>query len=115
MNISKELLKGVLKPVILKVLEEKGRMYGYEITQTVEQITKGKVKLSYGALYPILHKLEIDGILKTETEMVNNRARVYYQITPQGKGLVREKIEELEDFLTTIQCLLNPGLELKCI
>ncbi len=111
--ISKELLKGVLKPVILKVLEENGRMYGYEITQTVEQITKGKVKLSYGALYPILHKLEKDGTLSTDTEMVNNRARVYYSLTPQGKTVVQEKIEELEEFVSTIQILLKPNLGLQ--
>jgi len=113
--ISKELLKGVIKPVILKVLEEGGRMYGYEITQTVEKLTQGKIRLSYGALYPILHQLEKDGILTTQTEMVNNRARVYYQITPEGKSFVQVKIEELEEFLNTVQNLLKPDWGLQCI
>ncbi|NBC83249.1 MAG: PadR family transcriptional regulator [Bacteroidetes bacterium] len=110
--ISRELQKGVLKPLILKVLNENGRMYGYEITQKVQVLTQGKIKLSYGALYPILHKLEKDGTLQTESATVNNRTRVYYHITPNGKSVVKEKIEELEEFINTIQILLKPNLGL---
>ena len=47
--ISKDLLKGTLKTIVLKLLEEKGRMYGYEITQEVERLTEGKIQLSWGA------------------------------------------------------------------
>ena len=54
---SNELLKGTLKTIVLKLLEEKGRMYGYEITQEVERLSKGKMQLTWGSLYPALHKL----------------------------------------------------------
>ena len=86
--ISSELLKGSLKTIVLKVLEENGRMYGYEITRKVEEITSGKIKLTYGALYPVLHKLEDEGVLITESENFNNRIRIYYRLTPQGKILL---------------------------
>ena len=56
--ISTDLLKGSLKTIVLKLLDENGRMYGYEITRKVEELTAGKIMLSYGALYPVLHKLE---------------------------------------------------------
>ena len=42
--VSNDLLKGTLKTIVLSLLEEKGRMYGYEITQEVERLTKGKVQ-----------------------------------------------------------------------
>ena len=75
--ISKELLKGTLKPIVLKLLAENGRMYGYELTRKVEEISEGKIKLTFGALYPVLHKMEDDGILTTESENFNNRIRIY--------------------------------------
>lgn len=106
--ISKELLKGSLKSIILKLLTENDKMYGYEITQRVSELSAGKIKLTYGALYPILHKLEKDGIVTTESEIVNNRNRIYYFLTPKGNSFATEKIKELEEFIETILILLNP-------
>ena len=106
--MSNEFIKGLIKPIIMKLLEENGKMYGYEMTRKVEELTEGKIKLTFGALYPILHKLESDGIVRTETEMVNNRGRVYYMLTDTGKHSAREKILELEEFVRTIGKLINP-------
>ena len=107
--ISKELFKGSLKPIVLKLLSENGRMYGYEITQKVEAISGSKIRLTYGALYPVLHKLEQDGALITESEIVNNRTRVYYSLTPKGQDTAKEKIKELEMFIETIRTVLKPN------
>jgi len=106
--ISKDLLKGSLKSIILKLLAENDRMYGYEITQKVSEITNTQVKLTYGALYPILHKLEKDGAVITETETVNNRNRVYYSLTKSGTNTAKEKIKELKDFVEMINIILTP-------
>jgi len=107
--ITKELLKGSLKSIVLKLLEENGRMYGYEITRKVEEITRGKIKLTYGALYPILHKLEKEKVVVTESENVNNRTRIYYKLTRHGHFAAKEKIRELEEFIDTLKVILNPG------
>ena len=111
--ISSELLKGSLKTIVLKVLEENGRMYGYEITRKVEELTTGKIKLTYGALYPVLHKLEDEGVLVTESENFNNRIRIYYKLTPRGKSVVAEKLTEMSEFLETLRRIVEPqsGLE----
>ncbi len=111
--ISKELLKGSLKSIVLKLLAENGRMYGYEITQKVSELSEGKIKLTYGALYPILHKLEKDGALSTESKIVNNRNRIYYKLTKKGNETAKEKIKELEEFIQTIKILINPNLGLE--
>jgi PadR family transcriptional regulator, regulatory protein PadR len=110
--ISNELLSGSLKTIILKLLKEQGPMHGYAITQKVEELTEGKIMLSYGAIYPVLHKLKNDKVLVTSSEMFNNRVRVYYSLTPKGDKLVVEKIRELNEFIRSLQIIvdLKPGL-----
>jgi len=108
--ISTELLKGSLKSIVLKLLAENGRMYGYEITRMVEELTQGRIKLTYGALYPVLHKLEVEGTLITESENFNNRTRIYYRLTPKGDSFAREKIKELEEYLEVMGIFLKPNL-----
>ena len=71
-------------------------------------VSAGKIKLTFGALYPILHKLEKEGALETESEVVNNRNRIYYRLTDSGKVCAKERIKELEEFMETIKILLNP-------
>jgi len=111
--ISKELLKGSLRSVVLKLLSEKGRMYGYEITRTIEEMSQGKIKLTFGALYPILHKLENDGAVVTETEIAGGRARIYYKLTPSGKSYAAEKISEIQEYLEMMGIIFKPGLNLQ--
>jgi DNA-binding PadR family transcriptional regulator len=110
--ISTELLKGSLKSIVLKLLAENGRMYGYDITRKVEELTEGKIKLTYGALYPVLHKLELEGALQTESENYNNRTRIYYKLTPKGNSFAMEKIKELEEYMQVMGMLLNPKTQL---
>jgi DNA-binding PadR family transcriptional regulator len=110
--IARELLKGSLRSIVLKLLAESGKMYGYEITQKVEELTAGKIKLTYGALYPILHKLEVDGAVVTETENYNNRIRIYYSLTPKGNGFAEEKVKEMQEFIDVITHLLKPNFQI---
>ena len=104
---SKELIKGTLKPIILKLLEDNDRMYGYEITQHVKELSQGKIEITEGALYPTLHKLEADGILKTEKEYIGKRVRKYYSLTNSGNSTASEKVSELSDFLATVGHILK--------
>lgn len=112
MKISKELIKGSLKSIVLKLLSDNPRMYGYEITQKVEEITQGKIKLTFGALYPILHKLETEGAVVTESVIYNNRVRIYYRLTDTGKTVADEKLAELQEFIEMLSSLLKPGYKL---
>lgn len=105
---SKELLKGTLQTIVLKLLAENGRMYGYEITQKVKEQTTGKILLTEGALYPTLHKLEAEGLLVTETINIGKRIRKYYSLTPAGSEQSESKVSELINFMNTMQFLLNP-------
>jgi DNA-binding PadR family transcriptional regulator len=110
--IPTDLIKGSLKTIVLKLLKEEGPMHGYAITQKVEKLTDGKIKLTYGALYPILHKLEKEGSLVTASENFNNRIRIYYALTPKGHTVVADKIKELNEFIESLQQIVNtkPGM-----
>lgn len=112
---SKNLLQGTLQPIILKLLAESGRMYGYEITQKVKDITMGKIEITEGALYPALHKLEAEGTLQTEKEYIGKRVRKYYSLTQKGNSVVTERVNELTDFISTINILLNTKSAAQCI
>ena len=114
-----EFLRGTLKTIILKLLSDQqpgspgrstsrqGRMYGYEITQAVKERTHGEITLTFGALYPVLHKLEQEGLLTTETEEVDGRLRKYYALTPQGTQAAVQKVSDFERFMDTMRTLLQ--------
>jgi PadR family transcriptional regulator, regulatory protein PadR len=106
--ISNDLLKGTLRTIVLKLLAEHPRMYGYEITQMVEEMSKGKIKLTFGALYPVLHKLEAEGHLRTETVNIGKRVRIYYMLTDEGISWSKNKLDEFAEFVETMSYILNP-------
>ncbi len=107
MIYSSELIKGTLKTIVLKLLADNKKMYGYEITQRVKEITLDKIQITEGALYPTLHALENDGLVTTETEFIGKRVRKYYTLSPTGKTKTKEKVSELTDFMETMKFLLD--------
>jgi PadR family transcriptional regulator PadR len=107
---SSELIKGTLKTIVLNLLKQQGRMYGYEITHRVKELTDGKIQITEGALYPTLHALEKKGELETEKEYIGKRVRKYYSLTKQGETTAAEKVSELSDFLQTMKYLLDMEL-----
>jgi len=104
---SPELLKGTLQTILLKVLKDHGRMYGYEITQVVKELSGGRLLITEGSLYPTLHKLEDDGFLKTEIVRIGKRVRKYYTLTQEGRSLARERVNEFVDFIKTMSSVLQ--------
>ena len=102
-----ELLKGTLGTIILRLLKEKGRMYGYEITQMVKDISEEKILVKEGSLYPALHKLEADGLVVAEEVFIGKRVRKYYTLTRPGKKAAKESVDELLAFLQTIHNLIT--------
>ena len=107
---SRELLKGILKPIILKLLSEHSHMYGYEIVQEVKRLSGDKILIKEGSLYPTLHALTAEGYLSTESVMVGKRTRKYYKLTSNGKTQVQPALTELLDFAETLQVLFGPKL-----
>jgi len=104
---SKELLKGTLSVIILKLLYENSKMYGYQITQMVRKLSGDKILIREGSLYPSLHKLKEEGLVDVETENIGRRIRHYYSLTKRGKEVRIEKEEELKDFINTLNKIIT--------
>jgi PadR family transcriptional regulator PadR len=107
MKQSSQLFKGSLTTILLKLLSEQEKMYGYEITKKVKELTGGHLNITEGALYPALHKLEADGLLDVSVEMTGNRPRKYYTLTKVGKEETVNKLAELKAFFQQLQQVLN--------
>jgi PadR family transcriptional regulator PadR len=107
MTYSPELLKGTLKTIILKLLADNRKMYGYEITQKVRELTRDEIQITEGALYPTLHALESDKLVVTQTEYIGKRVRKYYSLSVTGRAAAREKLKEFSNFIRTMSTLLN--------
>ena len=107
MKDNSQFFKGTLTTVVLKLLTDNQRMYGYEITKKVKELTDGKIQLTEGALYPALHKLEAEGLIQVTIEEIGNRPRKYYHLTRNGKKEIKTKLADFSSFITDIQNLLN--------
>ncbi len=105
---SKELLKGTISAIVLKLLSEQEKMYGYEISMKVKELSQGKILLKDGSLYPALQKMTSDGLLSFKEETVAGRVRKYYYITAQGRTETKVYVAELRDFIATLNRVVFP-------
>ncbi len=101
------LYKGTLQNIILKLLSKEVKMYGYQITQRAKELTQGELEMTEGALYPLLHKLESDGMITSEIQKINGRDRKYYLLTEKGKKQQAEKETEMKSYLLNLQAIFN--------
>ena len=92
--ISKALVAASTKPVILAILAG-GERYGYQIIQHVIDLSGGTLEWSEGMLYPVLHRMEKDGLIRSQWRISDTgRKRKYYHLTKQGKTeLAKDKKE----------------------
>lgn len=90
--LSKDLVAASAKPLILSVLS-KGESYGYEIIQKIKSLSDGNIQWKDGMLYPVLHRLEQNGFIEAEWQVLENgRKRKYYRLKENGKkALENEK------------------------
>lgn len=93
--------------LVLKLLEQEP-MYGYQIIKTLEQQSSQVFRLQEGTLYPILHALEQQGaVVSRAAAAPSGRMRKYYQITPSGRKLLEEKLDEWETYQTAVNQVIG--------
>ncbi len=104
MKFSKSLVAASSKPLILGILQ-KGPSYGYDIIQQIKELSGGKLEWADGMLYPVLHRLEKEGLVQASwNQSENGRHRKYYAITESGKQAVKT---EKQHWLTMHEVLLT--------
>jgi PadR family transcriptional regulator PadR len=94
MKFESQLLKGIAPVVVLEILS-RGPMYGYELSEAIEQRSSDVLTLGKGTLYPLLYNLEAKQLVKGKWETSESgRKRRYYSITGRGKTeLVKQKAQ----------------------
>lgn len=80
------------KPLILALLARKEKSYGYEIIQLVKQLSGGHLEWSDGMLYPVLHRLEGEGLIESWWGRAENgRRRKYYRLRSEGARVLEQE------------------------
>ena len=113
--ISRELKAASSKPMILSILSH-GESYGYQIIQNIEKLSGGKWEWSEAMLYPVLHRMNADGLIQSEWKvMENGRKRKYYSLTPLGKESLAEEKNQWMSVHKALKALWgdNPNLVLE--
>ncbi len=98
MALYDQIRKGSTSTLILSLLSNEP-MYGYQITQELQQRSEGYFEMKEGLLYPALHRLEQDGLLQSEWRSVaGSRRRKYYFITEEGRRVLVNSVAEWTTF-----------------
>ena len=108
-KIDKSLLSGSTTMLILRLLKSKD-MYGYQMIETLEKQSNNIFTLKAGTLYPLLHTLEKNGILKSYEIITENiRSRKYYSLTNSGRKLLQDKKDEWEIYSSAVNMVMEGG------
>ena len=103
MSISKDLIAASATPLILSILSH-GDSYGYDIIQKVRDLSDGEMQWADGMLYPILHRLEKKGLIKSYWgQSESGRKRKYYRLKRSGL----EKLDELREHWKNLYAMIQ--------
>lgn len=110
-RFDRELLKGNTPAMVLAALAD-GPLHGYQIAKEIGRRSDDALTLGQGVLYPILHRLERDGLIEGSWEaQVGRPNRRYYRLTAKGERALHEKAHEWRAFTSAMERLLKPVLE----
>jgi len=102
-----DLLQGTLDVLILKILAL-GPNHGWGISMRLRHISRDALKTSQGSLYPALHRLELNGQVKSAmTTSENNRRARVYTLTPAGRKRLGTETASWEQFAASMRRVLR--------
>ncbi len=102
-----DLLQGTLDMLILKAVSL-GPLHGYGVLLRIRQISKDRLEVLQGSLYPALYRLEHNGLLVSEWgESENKRKAKYYQLTAAGRKQLQEEVRNWNRMAETIAQILS--------
>lgn len=109
--LPKVLIAASVRPIMLSILSY-GESYGYEIVQRLHDLSEGRIQWSDGTLYPVLHKLETEGLVAARWRMSEvGRRRKYYRLTDRGRRELEVEKRAWLDVHTILEKLWAPPAE----
>ncbi len=101
-------LNGVPEMLILHLLAERP-MHGYELAQAIRHASGNQLEFGEGCIYPILHRLESQGLLSAASQSVAGRVRVVYRATTKGKAQLADTVGSWRRIVASINHALQGG------
>ncbi|HKE24712.1 MAG TPA: PadR family transcriptional regulator [Bryobacteraceae bacterium] len=94
--------KGSAELLVLSLLEDQPR-HGYDISKLIQMRSGGALRFHVTSLYPLLHRLEKEGLIDGRwVEKADQRRRRYYHLTAPGRKVLRSKQQGWRDFVAAI-------------
>lgn len=103
-----DFLNGVPELLLLSLLARRP-MYGYELVQAIRRSTQGTLEFGEGCVYPILHRLEAEGLLGSKRETVAGRSRVVYRVTAKGSKHFASTTTAWRQIVSAVERALQGG------
>jgi PadR family transcriptional regulator PadR len=110
---SGELIRGNLDLLVLSALADEPK-YGYLIQQGLGRATGGLVSVQAGTLYPLLHRLEADKLVRSRWDHSTGRKRKWYELTPAGRRRLEHQARQWQQYAHHVWQMLAPVLERAC-
>ena len=105
MAFGRDLVRGSLDLMILSILAD-GSKYGYSLQQSLSEASRGMVDLKAGTLYPLLHRLEADKLIKSKWDDSTGRKRKWYELTAKGKRRLGQQAAQWYEYAECIKRML---------
>lgn len=108
MQFSTVLMKGMADLIVLRVLDAHGESYGYQIIERIGADSKNIFAFQEGTLYPLLYKMERDGLVTSKRKTaLSGKERRYYRLTEKGKTRLASRSKEYKGFLKGIRFVFD--------
>src|SRR5262245_12725795 len=108
-KLNPELMRGSLDLMVLSVLAG-GKRYGYLLQQELRDASRGMVDMPAGTLYPLLHRLEGDKLIRARWDETTGRRRKWYELTDAGRKRLTQQAREWHAFTLCLREILSPVL-----
>jgi DNA-binding PadR family transcriptional regulator len=105
-NLTQELRRGILVLATLSQLKE--AKYGYAL---ISSLSERGLDIEQGTLYPLLRRLESQGLLQSAWDVEGSRPRRYYQISPAGKRVLEALVADWRSLITVMENLIENKIE----
>lgn len=107
MRIGRELLKGHLPTLVLAILAEKP-LHGYALCKVIQQRAGNALKVGEGTLYPLLYRLEEQGLVESKwVGKSNQRPRKVYHVTRKGKRFLQKQKTEWAVLFKLVETIMG--------
>ena len=111
-RFTQQLKKGVLEMLVLQLICE-NPTYGYQLLSALRRRSEDRFILKEGTLYPILYRLEDDGMITSSWSQGEGRVapKKVYQATPAGRAENQRRQKIWQEFVQTVSSFWNGGEE----